>query len=85
MLPYQLDASVSTLPSQCHIAELIEMVYNTILNAVTFLVKLEERNKHGMRRKFKNDGKKNGPKNLDAQPLPSGCYHPNATIVTQPS
>ena len=84
-LPYQLDASFSMLPSQCHTAELIEMVYNTILNAVTFLVKLEERNKDVVRRKFKNDEKKNGPKNLDAQPLPSGRYHPDATILTRPS
>ena len=84
-LPYQLNASFSMLPSQCHIAELIEMVYNTILNAVTFLVKLEERNKDVVRRKFKNDGKKNGPSNLDAQALPSGCYHPDATILTRPS
>ena len=84
-LPYQLDASFSMLPSQCHTAELIEMVYNTIFNAVTFLVKLEERNKDVVRRKFKKDEKKNGPKSLDALPLPSGRYHPDATILTRPS
>ena len=56
-----------------------------IWNAFTFLVKLEERNKHVVRRKFKNDGKKNGPNNLDAQALPSGCYHPDATTARWPS
>ena len=59
------------------------MVHNTILIALTFLVKLEKINKHVARRKFQNDGKNSGPNNLDAQALPSGCYCLDATILTR--
>ena len=79
---YQLDTSILILPSQCHNAESKEMVHNTILNALTFWVELKKINKHVARRKIQNDGKKNGPNNLNAQALLLGCYHPDATILT---
>jgi hypothetical protein len=41
------------LPSQCHIAESKEMVHNTTLNALRFLVNLDKRNKHVVRKKSK--------------------------------
>ena len=79
---YQLDTSILMLPSQCHNAESKDMVHNTILNALTFWVKLKKINKHVARRIIQNDGKKNGPNNLNAQALLLGCYHPDATILT---
>ena len=87
--PYQLDTSVLMLPSQCHIAESKEMVHNTTLNALRFLVKLERRNKHVVRKNSKWWKEKMVPAILMHKPtirmLPSWCYHPDMTILKLPS
>ena len=87
--PYQLDTSVLMLPSQCHIAESKEMVHNTTLNALRFLVNLDKRNKHVVRKKSKWWKEKMVPAILMHKPtirmLPSWCYHPDMTILKLPS
>ena len=87
--PYQLDTSVLMLPSQCHIAESKEMVHNTTLNALRFLVNLDKRNKHVVRKKSKWWKEKIVPAILMHKPtirmLPSWCYHPDMTILKLPS
>ena len=89
VLPYQLDTSVLMLPSQCHIAESKEMVHNTTLNALRFLVNLDKRNKHVVRKKSKWWKEKMVPAILMHKPtirmLPSWCYHPDMTILKLPS
>ena len=87
--PYQLDTSVLMLPSQCHIAESKEMVHNTTLNALRFLVNLDKRNKHVVRKKSKWWKEKMVPAILMHKPtirmLRSWCYHLDITILKLPS
>ncbi len=90
VLPYQLDTSNLMLHSQCYIAESKEMVHNTTSNALRFLVKLERRNKHVVRKNSKWWKEKMVPAILmhkhyhqDASVLmlPSWYDHPEATIL----
>ncbi len=82
MLPSQKNKTppscsypVWMLPSQCHIAESKEMVYNSMLYALTLSVKLENREKYKVKQDFENDRKKIGLKQ----------QHPDATLLMVPS